>query len=125
MIHYTCDRCRCQINPEHQQRFVVHIEVHGVSETPIVDDESIDHLSLINDVLEAEQLQSIQSNASQLLHHDSGRVDDDMDSFDAADAHALETGEERAFDLCRNCYQQFCRNPLGHPNQFSMNFSSN
>ncbi|MEM6979999.1 MAG: hypothetical protein AAF539_10060 [Planctomycetota bacterium] len=126
MIHYTCDRCRCQINPEHQQRFIVHVEVQRLEDEPVDDDESIDHLAIINDVLESEHLASIQSTANQLIQPESGRVDESGDGSSTDSLHnGLALGEEKSFDLCASCYQQYRRNPLGQTAPLSLHFSSN
>ena len=54
MIHYTCDRCKCEINPEEELRYSVQVEIKAVFDTTNhqVDDNDTDHLLELHEILE-------------------------------------------------------------------------
>lgn len=102
MIHYTCDRCKRQIDTTNQTRYVVQIEIQSAQEgclAAIEDD--IDHLAELHQVLE-------------------GMADEEFD--DVADA---ETTHRGSYDLCPECHKQFLRNPLGRDSMMAIGFSNN
>ncbi|MEM8666876.1 MAG: hypothetical protein AAGG48_05135, partial [Planctomycetota bacterium] len=89
MIHYTCDRCKRQINPEEQTRFIVHIDIQSAADDTIVEtDDDIDHLAELHQMLEG--------------MHD-GEVGDPDDEM-ASSHHGQ-------YDLCPECHRQFLKNP--------------
>jgi len=100
MIHYTCDRCKREINTAFETRHVVMIEIQSVIEG-IPDDfeDDVDHLSELNQMLE--------------------EIGDD-ESCDAADVSS-----RRRYDLCPECHRHFCKNPLGRENILALGFSNN
>lgn len=122
MIHYTCDRCQCSINPAEQMRYVVHIDVQCVGDGPIEEDESIDHLSLINDVLEAEQADPSFADADHTRVDMGGEADDAVTMADDLEADGF---TEQQYDLCPTCYRKYRRDPLAQARAFSLHFSAN
>lgn len=100
MIHYTCDRCKREINTTNQTRHVVKIQVTAVVEDMAEElEEDGDHLSELHQLLEG-------------IHDD--------DSLDITDmAH------RGRFDLCPECYRQYVKNPLGRDALLPIGFSNN
>ncbi len=101
MIHYTCDRCKREIDSLHQTRYVVEIEIHAALDGCANDfEDDIDHLSELHQVLE--EL--------------SGDCDDD---------HLAESSHRGRYDLCPDCRQHFLKNPLGRDALLALGFSNN
>ena len=88
MIHYSCDVCKRDIDPQHDLRYVVKMEVFAAMDDSGCGDDDSDHLQEIQDIIE--------------------RMDD---------ADCDEIGEEVCqmlrFDLCPECRRKFVKNPLG------------
>jgi hypothetical protein len=102
MIHYSCDRCKCPIDPTEDLRYVVRIEIEAVMD-PLHDGEpqdDRDHLLEIEQILE--------------------RVEAD-ESSEIGD----EVYQKRRYDLCPQCYRSFTQNPLGREKKVSLGFSQN
>ena len=103
MIHFTCDRCKRVIDPEHELRYVVRMEIEVVMD-PIHEDEPADdrdHLLEIDEIL--------------------GRVDESDDGSIGEDIY-----QKRQYDLCPQCYRKFAASPLGRDKQVaSLGFSHN
>ena len=100
MIHYTCDSCKKQIDPEHDVRYVVRLEVYaslGASEDP--EDDDRDHLEEIQDILES--LDVDEDEVSEEVYHKS------------------------RYDLCSVCRERYLRNPLGRVARQQVGFSQN
>ncbi|MEM9646329.1 MAG: hypothetical protein AAF989_15160 [Planctomycetota bacterium] len=100
MIHYTCDRCKCEIDPDDQVRYVVQLEAKPVrtnSFSEFADD--VDHLGELNEILETAEVDTMESEAS--------------------DIHS------ESFDMCQSCYEAFRRNPVGRELNFAVGFSNN
>ncbi|QDT03015.1 hypothetical protein K227x_13940 [Rubripirellula lacrimiformis] len=105
MIHYTCDRCKRQIDTDEQNRFIVHIEIQSAIDGPSIEiDDDIDQLNELNDFLEN-------------LHDES--VEDVSDLVDSQLSH------EGRYDLCAECHHQFLKNPLGRDAMLTLGFSNN
>ena len=101
MIHYTCDRCRRQINPAEQTRYVVQIEIQSAAETPSSEiDEEVDQLAELHEILE-------------------GMIDEEMETGCPATSH------RGRYDLCSDCHRQFLQNPLGRDAMLAIGFSDN
>ncbi len=101
MIHYTCDRCKRQINTTDQTRYVVQIEVQSAMEGPITEmDDDVDQLSELHQILE-------------------GIADEDL----GCDLH--ESSHRGRYDLCPECHRQFLKNPLGRDAMLALGFSNN
>lgn len=88
MIHFSCDCCGRVINPNHETRYIVRMEVYAaVDDDPAsVADES-DHLEEIEDLLEQ------------------------IDDFDDPSEDQLYRLLRK--DLCSDCRERFLSNPLG------------
>ncbi len=53
MIHYSCDMCKCELDPTHETSYVVRMEVYPAPvEADAAIDNDRDHLEDIHDVLE-------------------------------------------------------------------------
>ncbi|QDV71617.1 hypothetical protein Poly24_53560 [Rosistilla carotiformis] len=102
MIHYSCDRCKCEINPDEELRYSVQVEIKAVFDTPagIVDDADTDHLLELHEILE--------------------RLGDDE-----SDAIGEDVYQRRRYDLCSGCFRQYQKNPLGRESSLSFGFSDN
>lgn len=101
MIHYSCDRCKCAINPDEELRYSVQVEIKAVFETPnqIADDDT-DHLLELHEILE--------------------RLDDEE-----SDAIGDDVYQRQRYDLCCGCFRQYQKNPLGRESSLSFGFSAN
>ena len=101
MIHYTCDRCKRQINTTHQTRFVVQIDIQIAQDGAYCEfDDDVDHLSELHQILE-------------------GISEDELDCV------APETSHQGQYDLCPDCHEQFIKNPLGRDVPLTIGFSNN
>ena len=100
MIHYSCDRCGKNIDPEMEVRYVLRIEVQASCETPLSEEDDRDHLLEIEEILE--RLEDAES-----------------------DAISEEVYHRRKHDLCSCCYQEYKRNPLAMEPQIPIGFSDN
>ncbi|TWU54551.1 hypothetical protein Poly51_32700 [Rubripirellula tenax] len=110
MIHYTCDRCKRQINADEENRYVVQIEIQTASEIPIADfDDDVDQLNELNELLEGLHDESLEQ---ELLSRESMEVDDIED-------------QRMRYDLCQDCHLQFAKNPLGRDMLMAIGFSDN
>ena len=101
MIRYTCDLCKRDLDPQHDLRYKVKIEIAAVfdpiDESP---DDDRDHLQEIHDMLE--------------------RMEDAED-----EEIAEEMQQYMSFDLCSECRRQFAKRPLGRENTHIFDFSKN
>jgi hypothetical protein len=98
MIHFSCDRCKREIDSDTELRYVVRLEVQAMMEPCEVEvQDDRDHLLEIQDILE--------------------RMDDDNVGEDVY--------QRRRFDLCPSCYRKFIKNPLGREGIPHLNFSKN
>ena len=101
MIHYSCDMCKCEIDPTHDTTYVVRMEVYPApAESSGATDEDRDHLGDINEVLE---------------RFDEFEPDGQLPESD--------TYQSRRFDLCGECCKRFLREPLGRSAAPHFNFS--
>jgi len=101
MIRYSCDLCKRALDPEHDLRYVVKLEICAAFD-PICTEEDgdRDHLQEIQEILE--------------------RLDDTGD-----DQVGDEVYQQLRFDLCPECRKKFLRNPLGRENLSILDFSEN
>jgi hypothetical protein len=100
MMHFSCDLCGKDLDPEAQTRYVVTIAVTQVFE-PLCEDEAEDdrdYLQEIDQILERTD-----------VHHDSSN----------------EPHQEMRYDLCCDCRRRFLRNPLGRDSAKQLDFSQN
>lgn len=102
MIHYTCDRCKREIDTAEETRYVVHLEVHPAVDLPESaggNGDDVDHLMELHELLE--------------------RVDDeDVDGDD-------QVTHSQRFDLCSACHHKYLKNPLGRDATLLLGFSQN
>jgi hypothetical protein len=101
MIHYSCDRCHSEIDPEHDLRFVVRMEIEAAIEPSFTDTaDDHDHLDDLEELLDS-----------------------------SVDGSSATLGEElfqaKRFDLCLRCYRQFVKNPLSKEAPLPFGFSQN
>jgi hypothetical protein len=103
MIHYICDVCKCSLDPEHDLRYVVRMEVYtAISDSPGAIDEDRDHLAEIHDILES------------------------FHEFEPAEPSLGEdVYQHLRFDLCSECRKKFLRDPLGRRLTGQLDFSKN
>jgi hypothetical protein len=102
MIHYTCDRCKRQINTAGQTRYIVQIDIQtATAETKAEQEDDIDQLMELHQLLEG-------------LTSDSLGLDED----EASSHHGR-------YDLCPECHRQFLKNPLGRDAVLALGFSNN
>lgn len=100
MIHYSCDRCGKNIDPEMEIRYVVRIEVQASCESPAFCEDEGDHLLELEEILE--RLENAECpNISEDVYH------------------------RRKHDLCCNCYREYRKNPLAIEPQIPIGFSDN
>lgn len=131
MIHYTCDRCRQEIDPTQSSRYTILIEVQR-SEEEWNDDEAIDHLDALHQAIEADVADG--HDLPEIMDHDIAmpRAETDEDCLgveDPAELHddSIATGEvvTQSFDLCESCYRRYRSNPLGRERNLKLHFSDN
>lgn len=99
MMHFSCDACGKQIDPQRETRYIVRLEVYAsTDDRPEAIDVEVDHLEEIEDLLE--------------------RLDDtdelDEDSY-----------KQARYDLCPDCRQRLLSDPLGRLNGVKLGFSEN
>lgn len=101
MIHYTCDRCKRQINTTDQTRYIVQIDIQTAAGEPEAEfEDDIDHLNELHQILEG--------------MHDVPAHEQDVDSC-----------HHGRYDLCPECHRQFLKNPLGRDAVLTLGFSNN
>ena len=103
MIHYTCDRCKRQIDTADQTRYVIQIDIQSAADEPKADvEDDIDQLNELHQMLE-------------------GLTDEEID---ATEVHS-ESSHRGRYDLCPECHRQFLKNPLGRDAVLALGFSNN
>jgi hypothetical protein len=114
MIHYTCDRCKAEIDLAEQTRYIVQMEVHcvGDGDDEPQDSTEVDSLSELHLLLEGIESEPETSAASA-----DGRCE-------LASDETLPTYRAQ-YDLCPACYRSFLRNPLGRDAGLRPQFSKN
>ncbi len=102
MLHYSCDRCKRELDPVDDLRYVVKVEIQAVLDSSYADEpgDDRDHLLEVHEIME--------------------RMEDADDAMVSEDIY-----QRRAFDLCPDCYRRFISNPLGREVVPQMNFSPN
>lgn len=101
MIRYCCDRCKREIDTRFELRYTLTIEIEAAIEdetTEIVDDH--DHLDDLQQMLES--------------------ADDICASPFSDDFY-----QRKQFDLCKECFCQYIKNPLAKEPANSVGFSKN
>jgi hypothetical protein len=103
MIHYVCDVCKGSLDPDHDLRYVVRMEVYAALSDGLADVEGDrDHLAEIHDILERS---------------------DDLDTEEQPLAE--DVYQQLRFDLCGECRKKFLRDPLGRRLVGQLDFSKN
>ena len=101
MIHYTCDRCKRQIDIADQTRYIVQIDIQSAVDEPLAEaEDDIDQLTELHQMLEGLTDPGTNGDGSESSHH--GR-----------------------YDLCPECHRQFLKNPLGRDPVLAFGFSNN
>jgi hypothetical protein len=102
MVHYSCDLCGRQLDPQDDLRYVVKMEVYAAIDPTMSEDEDDDrdHLEEIQEILE--------------------RLDDLDDPQIGEDVY-----QQLRFDLCPSCRRRFLRNPMGREMAKAVGFSHN
>ncbi|MGB7346930.1 MAG: hypothetical protein WBD20_22090 [Pirellulaceae bacterium] len=101
MIHYTCDRCKRNIDTTCQTRYIVKIEIQTAHDDCSADfEDDVDHLSELHQILE-------------------GLSDEEMMDAQEETCH---TGD---YDLCPECHKNYLKNPLGRDAVLALGFSNN
>lgn len=102
MIHYSCDLCKRELDPQNDLRYVVKMEVFAAFDPSSIDsdEDDRDHLEEIQDILE--------------------RMEDSSSEEIGDDVY-----QQLRFDLCPECRKKFMKNPLGRETAKAFGFSSN
>jgi hypothetical protein len=101
MIHYSCDRCKREIDAKNDLRYIVRIEIEAAmdrDDCEIADD--VDHLMELEESLEL--------------------MDDLDDTSIAKDIY-----EKKRYDLCADCYRSYIKSPVGREVSVPFGFSKN
>ena len=110
MIHYSCDRCKRELEPS-ELRYAVKLEMQAVLEpvacAEIEDDR--DYLGELNDLIECEDLLG----------------EDFDDEFNAPEASLPQENSSHHYDLCPSCAKALRRNPLSREMPMRFGFSQN
>ena len=101
MIHFTCDLCGQDVEPNRDQHYVVKIEGYAVENDSLFGNEEFeeDHLEQISELLR------------------------DVDQVD--DVEFDDSPKAFRFDLCPRCFKRFAQNPLNKDATQRFNFSEN
>jgi hypothetical protein len=102
MIHYSCDRCKRSIDPDLELRYIVRLEIQAAME-PLNNEESDD---------DRDHLLEIQEILNELESETDAAVSDSI-------------YQRRSFDLCKECYRKFVKNPVGRDLPTSIGYSKN
>lgn len=101
MIHYTCDLCKREMDPD-ELRYVVKLEI-GAAMDPLEANELDD---------DRDQLLEVQEILERLEDAEDDHVGD-------------EVYQQMRFDLCPKCTRKFRKNPLGRELSKQFDFSKN
>jgi hypothetical protein len=141
MNQYTCDRCKSVIDLTRQTRYIVHVEVHSVADSP--DEPSdmgdVDSLSLLHQMLEGIESQPMttddgldgESFSSGMACEDRSNGIRQSSQMDPPNVSAIDISDDdlpphRAqYELCPTCYRMYLRNPLGRDLSPVLQFSKN
>lgn len=107
MIHYTCDRCKRQINTADQTRYIIQIDIQSAADQPRseIEEDDIDQLTELHQMLE-------------------GMTVGEPETLDAIESDS-ESSHRGRYDLCPECHRQFLKNPLGRDALVPLGFSNN
>jgi hypothetical protein len=101
MIHYSCDLCKCELDPTQDVAYVIRMEVYPAPcQAGAEIDNDRDHLEDIHEVLER------------------------FEEFDAdGELPESDTYKTRRYDLCADCCRKFLHEPLGRRGAPKFDFS--
>ncbi len=101
MIHYSCDRCKCELGPD-DVRYVVHVEAYATMDLLGGEqaEEDRDYLLEIHEILERR------------ADAESELIGDDV-------------YQKLSFDLCPQCYKAYLKAPVGREPAAQLDFSQN
>lgn len=102
MIHYSCDLCNRELDPEEDVRFAVKVEVVQAFE-PLEDNVAEDDREYLREISE---------------------IIEQLDDSSAREMLAIGP-QVMSFDLCDECRKKFARDPLGREVRKQFDFSSN
>ena len=100
MIHYSCDRCQKLIDVREELRYEVKIEMQVALDDQLENDDERDHLNDVDELLQ--------------------RIEEDE-----CEQICQQFYQTRRYDLCANCYELYCQNPLAVEPQLHVGFSEN
>lgn len=100
MIHYTCDMCNCELDPKHDVKYAIRMEMYP---TPCDTNSAID-----NDRDYLEDIQEV------LQRYDEFEADGELPENDTYHKYHL--------DLCRACCERFLQ-PITRKNAPQFDFS--
>ena len=103
MIHYSCDRCGCQMRQRDSLRYVVKMEMEAT-------------LNIEDEANELDNDQDCLLEMDQLLENVHKHASDE----DEPVIH-----QRKTFDLCPSCFRKFVRNPVGKERVSPFGFSHN
>ena len=103
MIHYTCDRCHRTIDADVEMRYSLDVQINpvGESDREYAIDPDADHLLELHEMLEQ------------------------MDEAEEVQGSSICHCGQQHFDLCRDCFNAYMRNPLARDFPVSIGFSEN
>ncbi len=101
MIHYSCDRCKRDIDGSTDLRYTVTVEIEAALD-------GLDH-ELVDDPDHLDDIQDMLDSADDLC----SSVFDD------------EVYQRKQFDLCKDCFRLYIKNPLSRETNTPIGFSKN
>jgi hypothetical protein len=103
MLHVTCDLCRKELYPGHDQRYVVKIEVFAAHDPAKITEADLDddHMEQVSELLRA--------------------MEDSLEDPDLVEPAC----KHLRYDLCPECHKKFLRDPLGKEMAPKFDFSKN
>jgi hypothetical protein len=103
MLHFSCDICGKDLDPEGSARYVVKMEAFAAT----------DPAQLTDDDLDTDHVEEM----AQLLN--------EIEDGETTAPEVLPTTKKLRFDLCPMCYRKFVNDPLGREAAARLNFSEN
>jgi hypothetical protein len=103
MLHFSCDICGKDLDPEGSARYVVKKEAFAAT----------DPAQLTDDDLDTDHVEEM----AQLLN--------EIEDGETTAPEVLPTTKKLRFDLCPMCYRKFVKDPLGREAAARLNFSEN
>lgn len=97
MMHFTCDLCGKDMQPQEEQRYVIKIQAFAAHDPAELTEEDLDddHLEEISHILGDQEGNGVAANLPAATR-----------SF--------------RYDLCPHCHERFLRDPLGRDHAFKL-----